>query len=44
MKKQLLKILDAKDSIGVTLTESSMMQPVSSVCGFYFSNDKAKYF
>jgi len=44
MKRQLLRILDAGSTIGVRLTESCMMQPVSSVCGFYISNDNAKYF
>lgn len=44
MKRQLLRILDAERAIGVTLTESCMMQPVSSVCGFYFSSDFSKYF
>lgn len=44
MKRQVLRILDAERAIGVTLTESCMMQPVSSVCGFYFSSDFSKYF
>lgn len=44
MKRQLLRIIDAEKHIGITLTESSMMVPVSSVCGFYFANDNAKYF
>ncbi len=44
MKRRLLRILDAEKQLGITLTESSMMIPVSSVCGFYFSNDNAKYF
>ncbi|MCQ2336159.1 MAG: methionine synthase [Paludibacteraceae bacterium] len=44
MKRQLLRILDAEKHIGITLTESSMMIPVSSVCGFYIANDNAKYF
>lgn len=44
MKRQLFRILDAENAIGVRLTESCMMQPVSSVCGFYFSSDYSKYF
>ncbi len=44
MKRQLLRILDAEKRLGITLTESCMMIPVSSVCGFYFANDKSKYF
>lgn len=44
MKRRLFKILNVTAHTGITLTESDMMQPVSSVCGFYFSNDHAKYF
>lgn len=44
MKRMVFRVLDVTNSIGVTLTETDMMQPVSSVCGFYFANDKAKYF
>ena len=44
MKRRIFKILNVTANIGATLTETDMMQPVSSVCGFYFANDKAKYF
>jgi len=37
------EILDLK-SIGITLNESCMMSPVSSVCGFYIMHPKARYF
>ncbi|SHI36206.1 methionine synthase (B12-dependent) [Clostridium cavendishii DSM 21758] len=42
--KKLFKLLDVENTIGVTLTESYMMNPVSSVCGLYFANAKSKYF
>ncbi|MDR1729578.1 MAG: hypothetical protein LBR52_02840 [Prevotellaceae bacterium] len=32
------------DEIGITLTESGVMLPNSSVCGFYFSHPSAFYF
>ena len=31
-------------SIGITLTESHMMQPAASVCGYYFANPDSHYF
>lgn len=37
------KILDLK-SIGITLNENCMMSPISSVCGFYITHPKARYF
>lgn len=42
-KAQLFELLDGQ-SIGVTLTDSSMMEPAASVCGLYFAADEAKYF
>lgn len=42
-KEKLFKLLDGS-SIGVTLTESYMMEPASSVCGLYFAAEEAKYF
>lgn len=44
MKRRLFNIMNVTENLGITLTESDMMQPVSSVCGFYFANDHAKYF
>jgi hypothetical protein len=41
--KDIDKILDLK-SIGVTLSTNYMMSPLSSVCGFYITHPKAKYF
>jgi 5-methyltetrahydrofolate--homocysteine methyltransferase len=37
------KILNLK-SIGITLNENCMMSPLSSVCGFYITHPKIKYF
>ncbi|URZ05308.1 methionine synthase [Clostridium felsineum] len=43
-KIKLFDLLLSDDSIGVSLTESYMMTPPSSVCGLYFANKEAKYF
>ncbi len=43
-KETIFKILDATKQIGVTLTESYMMNPVSSVCGLYFAHPEIQYF
>lgn len=43
-KLKLFKLLDVEKNIGITLTESLAMWPASSVCGFYFSHPKSKYF
>jgi len=42
-KIQVFKLLDATATTGITLTESTMMVPMSSVCGFYFGNTEARY-
>ena len=42
LKQELLELLENK--IDITLTETGAMIPVSSVCGLYISNSKAKYF
>jgi len=42
-KAKLFELLNGY-SLGVTLTESFMMEPAASVCGLYFSNPEAKYF
>lgn len=42
-KKKLFTLLKA-DEIGVELTESYAMYPASSVSGWYFSHEEAKYF
>ncbi|MFH0894488.1 MAG: methionine synthase [Bacteroidota bacterium] len=43
-KIDMFKILDATKSTGISLTESAMMVPAASVCGWYFAHPKAKYF
>jgi 5-methyltetrahydrofolate--homocysteine methyltransferase len=37
-------LLDAKEQIGVSLTESFAMWPAASVSGFYFGHPQARYF
>lgn len=43
-KKTLFRVLDVKNNIGISLTESCAMYPASSVSGFYFSNPNCRYF
>ena len=43
-KKQIFDLLGVEKSIGITLTESHMMQPAASVCGYYFANPESHYF
>ena len=43
-KETIWKLLDVEKSIGVKLTESLAMWPASSVSGYYFANEKSKYF
>jgi 5-methyltetrahydrofolate--homocysteine methyltransferase len=43
-KAKLFKILDAENKTGISLTESFMMNPAASVCGWYFANPQSKYF
>jgi 5-methyltetrahydrofolate--homocysteine methyltransferase len=43
-KETIWKILDIESRIGVRLTESLAMFPAASVSGYYFANEKAKYF
>lgn len=40
----LFKLLNAKESIGVELTESCAMHPGSAVCGLYLSHPGSHYF
>ncbi len=44
MKKSIFTLLKAYESIGVELTESMAMNPVSSVCGLYVADNKCSYF
>ena len=43
-KETIFNLLDATNKVGVELTESLAMYPVSSVSGWYFSNPDSKYF
>ena len=46
-KRHLLKIfelLNAKNNIGVSLTESMAMSPNATVSGYYFAHPDAQYF
>ena len=43
-KDKIWKILNVKKNINISLTESRAMYPEASVCGWYFSHPKAKYF
>ena len=43
-KETIFNILDAKQHLDITLTESYAMDPVSSVCGYYFADADPHYF
>ena len=43
-KETIFKLLDATNKVGVELTESLAMSPVSSVSGWYFPHPESKYF
>lgn len=43
-KDKLFKLMEVKENAGIELTESYMMKPEASVCGFYFAHPEAKYF
>jgi 5-methyltetrahydrofolate--homocysteine methyltransferase len=43
-KRTLFNILDAKNKVGVRLTENDAMWPAASVCGIYFSHQDSRYF
>jgi 5-methyltetrahydrofolate--homocysteine methyltransferase len=44
MKRDFFKLLDAQNAINIHLTESSMMDPSSSVCAYMFARPGARYF
>ncbi len=44
MKRDFFEILGVKEAIGVSLTESSMMDPSASVCAYLFARPGAQYF
>ena len=43
-KDKIWKLLNVEEQIGISLTESKAMFPAASVCGWYFSHPKARYF
>jgi 5-methyltetrahydrofolate--homocysteine methyltransferase len=43
-KQTIFDLLEARERIGVTLTESFAMVPVSSVSGYIFSHPQSSYF
>ncbi|MBL8224752.1 MAG: methionine synthase [Chromatiales bacterium] len=43
-KATLWKLLDAGRATGIVLTESFVMNPAASVCGWYFSHPDSRYF
>jgi len=43
-KHKLFKLLGGEEETGISLTENLAMYPASSVCGWYFSHPKSKYF
>lgn len=44
LKRVILDVVDPNEELGIKLTDSDMLVPSSSVCGFVFASDKAKYF
>ena len=44
LKTVLFDILKAEEQIGITLTDSLAMLPVSAVSGFYYAHPQSKYF
>ncbi len=43
-KIKLFELLNPKKNAGMELTESMMMKPASSVCGWYFAHPGSRYF
>nr|WP_322622934.1 methionine synthase [uncultured Flavobacterium sp.] len=43
-KNTIWELLNVKENIGVSLTESLAMWPAASVSGYYFANPQSKYF
>ncbi len=44
LKKTLFELLDLENQTGIELTDSFMMTPQASVCGFYLAHPEAQYF
>jgi 5-methyltetrahydrofolate--homocysteine methyltransferase len=43
-KYKLFELLQAEQTVGISLTSSLAMYPASSVCGWYFAHQDSKYF
>ncbi|MDA3850820.1 MAG: methionine synthase [Spirochaetaceae bacterium] len=43
-KKPIIEMLDRGNGLNITLTESFMMVPAASVCGYFFSHPESVYF
>lgn len=43
-KAEIFRILDIENNIGISLSENYMMQPLASVCGYYFGHPQSAYF
>ncbi len=43
-KQQIFDMLKVQSNIGVSLTDSYMMNPAASVCGYYFAHPQSRYF
>ncbi len=43
-KRILFELLGAERATGISLTETFMMSPAASVCGFYFAHADSRYF
>jgi 5-methyltetrahydrofolate--homocysteine methyltransferase len=43
-KRKLFDLLDAEAKTGISLTEHFAMSPAASVCGWYFSHPRSRYF
>lgn len=43
-KRTIWNLLDPIGKIGISLTENCTMDPVASVCGYYFSHPESRYF
>jgi len=43
-KRELFRFLDVTHKTGISLTDSHMMVPAASVCGYYFAHPQASYF
>ena len=44
LKKEVMAILEAAESLGVRLTSSCMIEPGASLCGMYLGHHGARYF